>query len=81
MIGKPVLAAYRDIPRPEQNIRSFFTKKDPDKGAGMGLSLSHGIIAKMGGTIQARNDNGALFIFCLNPIAGTEENWSLKDAA
>ncbi len=59
----------------------FFTTKDPGKGTGLGLSISHGIINKMGGSIQAKNDNGALFIICLNPVAAVQDNQRLVDAA
>jgi len=41
----------------------FFTTKDPDKGMGLGLSVSHGIISSMGGEITASNTpNGASFV-------------------
>ena len=33
----------------------FFTTKDPDKGMGLGLSVSHGIITSMGGEVTAAN--------------------------
>lgn len=33
----------------------FFTTKVPDKGMGLGLSVSHGIISSMGGAITATN--------------------------
>ncbi len=33
----------------------FFTTKEVGKGTGLGLSISYGIIAEMGGTIEARN--------------------------
>ena len=41
----------------------FFTTKDPGKGTGLGLWVSHSIIAKMGGSIHVKNnpDKGALF--------------------
>ncbi len=59
----------------------FFTTKDPGKGTGLGLSISHGIITKMKGSIQAKNDNGALFIICLNPVTALQEKQRLVDAA
>ncbi|WP_167730399.1 PAS domain S-box protein [Terasakiella sp. SH-1] len=44
----------------------FFTTKEVGKGTGLGLSVSYGIIAAMGGTIQARNiHKGARFDICL----------------
>ncbi|MCB2170593.1 MAG: two-component sensor histidine kinase [Deltaproteobacteria bacterium] len=41
----------------------FFTTKDPGKGTGLGLWVSHSIIAKMGGGIHVKNnpDKGAIF--------------------
>jgi two-component system NtrC family sensor kinase len=41
----------------------FFTTKDVGKGTGLGLWVSHSIIAKMGGSIHVKNnpDKGALF--------------------
>ncbi len=41
----------------------FFTTKDPGKGTGLGLWVSHNIIAKMGGGIHVKNnpDKGAVF--------------------
>ncbi len=42
----------------------FFTTKDPDKGKGLGLSISYGIIQEHEGTIRAENnaEGGATFI-------------------
>ena len=41
----------------------FFTTKDPGKGTGLGLWVSHNIIAKMGGNIHVKNhpEKGAVF--------------------
>ena len=45
----------------------FVTTKSPDHGTGLGLSLCHGLITSMGGTITARNDaHGAVFTITLN---------------
>lgn len=44
----------------------FFTTKSPNEGTGLGLSVSYGIIADVGGTIRAENvENGACFTVCL----------------
>ena len=42
----------------------FFTTKDPDKGSGLGLSLSHGVVAELGGKIWAEESplGGARFV-------------------
>ena len=47
----------------------FYTTKDPDKGMGLGLSVSQGIVLSMGGEIRAENtDTGATFTITL-PIS------------
>ncbi len=47
----------------------FFTTKDPDKGMGLGLSVSHGIITSMGGEMAVVNNaDGASFTISV-PIA------------
>ncbi|NVK19113.1 MAG: PAS domain S-box protein [Methylocystaceae bacterium] len=51
----------------------FFTTKDVGKGTGLGLSVSYGIIAAMGGKIQARNiHKGARFDITLPCIEEAE---------
>lgn len=42
----------------------FFTTKDPDKGSGLGLSLSHSVVAEMGGRIWVEDSplGGACFV-------------------
>jgi len=41
----------------------FYTTKEPGKGTGLGLWVSHSIMAKMGGNIHVKNnpDRGAIF--------------------
>jgi len=47
----------------------FFTTKEVTKGTGLGLSISYGIVAGMGGQIEARNGpDGAIFAVSL-PLA------------
>jgi PAS domain S-box-containing protein len=44
----------------------FFTTKPAGEGTGLGLSISYGIVADMGGWLEARNENGgAVFSFDL----------------
>lgn len=47
-------------------FQPFVTTKLAEKGTGLGLSICHGIVSKMGGTIDARNDaDGAVFVLTL----------------
>lgn len=49
----------------------FFTTKDPDQGTGLGLMISHQIVADHGGTIEVRSrpGEGATFTVKL-PVSG-----------
>lgn len=48
----------------------FFTTKSPQEGTGLGLSVSYGIVADVGGTIRAENTNdGARFVISLPLVA------------
>jgi C4-dicarboxylate-specific signal transduction histidine kinase len=52
----------------------FVTTKRPDRGTGLGLSLCHGLIEGMGGSISARNTaEGAVFTILL-PAAGDDSS-------
>jgi PAS domain S-box-containing protein len=46
----------------ERIFEPFFTTKPAGKGTGLGLSITYGIVSDMGGSINARNqDGGAVF--------------------
>ncbi len=48
----------------------FVTTKGPDRGSGLGLSLCHGLVKRMGGTIEAANGaDGAVFTITLKRAA------------
>jgi PAS domain S-box-containing protein len=51
----------------------FFTTKPPGQGTGLGLFVTHGVVARYGGTIRAENrsEGGARFVVEL-PVDGTE---------
>lgn len=55
----------------------FFTTKDVGTGTGLGLSVSHGIIKEMGGTItvESKPNVGTTFIILL-PVERIEQNQS-----
>ncbi len=52
------------VPMRQRIFDPFFTTKDPDKGSGLGLSLSHGVVAELGGKIWVEESQlgGARFI-------------------
>jgi signal transduction histidine kinase len=65
----------------EENLEKifdpFFTTKDPDKGTGLGLMISHQIIADHGGSIEVESTpgDGATFYVRLpsvSPSSGEE---------
>lgn len=57
---------------PEKVFDPFYTTKEVGKGAGLGLSVSYGIIAEHGGQIEARNsEKGAVFVVTL-PIGSPD---------
>ena len=52
----------------ETQFDPFYTTKDPDKGVGLGLSVSQGIIRSMGGEIEASNHGDGARIFISLPV-------------
>jgi two-component system NtrC family sensor kinase len=52
----------------------FFTTKEKGKGTGLGLSISYGIMRKMGGIIlvESKNDYGTTFIVEIPQKGGTD---------
>ena len=57
----------------------FFTTKDPGEGAGMGLSVVHGIVTDLGGeiTVQSKRGEGTTFTILL-PVTEAEASGVLK---
>jgi two-component system NtrC family sensor kinase len=53
----------------------FFTTKEPGVGTGLGLSLSYGIISRLGGTIECRSTvgQGTEFIVKFLRVLATDE--------
>jgi two-component system cell cycle sensor histidine kinase/response regulator CckA len=50
----------------------FFTTKDPDKGKGLGLAISYGIIREHGGTIRVENNHEGGVSFLIDfPVGGS----------
>jgi len=50
----------------------FFTTKEVGKGTGLGLAVVFGLVNDMGGSVEAVNDSGAVFIVRLPLASGME---------
>jgi signal transduction histidine kinase len=48
----------------------FFTTKDAGRGSGLGLAVAYGLMRDMGGAIDVRSDNGAVFTLTLPACLG-----------
>ncbi|MFW1678040.1 ATP-binding protein [Pontibacter sp. JAM-7] len=79
--GNDVEIAVRDygpgIPKAELGrvFEPFYTTKKAGQGLGLGLSISHRIVANLGGSLSARNhpEGGAIFLLGLPSAAGQNE--------
>ncbi len=47
----------------------FFTTKEVGKGTGLGLAVAYGLVQQAGGTIEAHNEDGAVFTLTLAAAA------------
>ncbi|MBP7001793.1 ATP-binding protein [Amaricoccus sp.] len=67
VLGETVLLAIEDngpgIGAPDKLFEPFYTTKKPGEGLGLGLAISAGFAAELGGRLVARNgpDGGAVF--------------------
>ncbi len=86
--GDSVSVTIRDTgPGIPESIRDkifdpFFTTKDPGHGTGMGLSLSFGLITKLGGTIECKSivGQGAEFVVRFPCVAEAPNDPDVEDA-
>lgn len=86
-VGKYVLLRIKDTgsgmdkETVEKVFEPFFTTKGPDRGTGLGLATSYGIIYQHGGDIQVYSEPGKGTIFqVFIPVCFEEEN-EIEEAA
>lgn len=78
-VGETATLTVRDngpgIADLDKLFEPFFTTKKPGEGIGLGLAISSGIVADLGGRLTARNaeEGGAVFEMQLPLIAGGED--------
>lgn len=78
--GESVLLSVEDngmgLKDPDKLFEPFYTTKKPGEGLGLGLAISAGFAAELGGRLLARNapDGGAVFELVLPPAATPAEN-------
>lgn len=65
----------------ERIFDPFFTTKDPDKGTGLGLMISHQIIADHGGSIEVESVQGQGATFHVRLPGGSESGESAESGA
>ncbi|MFO1142442.1 MAG: ATP-binding protein [Amaricoccus sp.] len=74
--GETILLSIEDngtgLPDPDKLFEPFYTTKKPGEGLGLGLAISAGFAAELGGRLVARNapDGGAVFELVLPRARG-----------
>jgi two-component system C4-dicarboxylate transport sensor histidine kinase DctB len=77
--GETILLSIEDngtgLKDPDKLFDPFYTTKKPGEGLGLGLAISAGFAAEMGGKLVARNapDGGAVFELVLPRARGTRQ--------